>query len=189
MAVPDRSPERRTHPRDDSVPPTPEPRPLRARREPAASPAASAYESGGVDPMSTMRWSVWVAAGAMSLGLLAGGCATAAPGPASAYAEKSAPAEDGPMVQVHNRHWQDVNVYLLIGGTRYRLGTVSTSQTARFGISRFAGWDTHAMQIFVDPIGSTDSYTSESFTLADGQWADLVVEGTLALSNYMVKNY
>ncbi len=135
------------------------------------------------------RWSVWAAAGAMSLGLLAGGCASLGRAPAPAYADKSAPEEDGPAVQVLNRHWQDVNVYLLIGSTRYRLGTVGTSHTERFRISRFAGWDTHSMQLFVDPIGSTDTFTSEPFNLGNGQWAELVVEGTLSLSSYMVRNY
>ncbi len=138
--------------------------------------------------MRASCWSVW-AAGVMSLGLLAGGCASLGQVPAPSYAEKAAPSADGPMIQVHNRHWQDVNVYLVIAGTRYRLGTVGTTRTERFPIARFAGWDTHSMQLFVDPIGSTDTFTSESFNLASGQWAELVVEGTLSLSSYMVKNY
>ncbi len=142
--------------------------------------------------MSMTRWSVWAAAGTLSLGLLMGACASGGRrAPAPVYLEKAAPsaAADAPMVEVRNRHWQDVNVYLVIGGTRYRLGTVGTAHTERFPIARFAGWDTHSMQLFVDPIGSTDTFTSESFNLASGQWAELVVEGTLSLSSYMVKNY
>ncbi len=162
---------------------------MRARRKSAAAAGGERPREPGKDPMRTTRWSVWVTAGAMSLGLLAGGCASLGRGSAPAYAEKSAPTADAPVIQVHNRHWQDVNVFLVIGGTRYRLGTVGTSHTERFPIARFAGWDTHEMQLFVDPIGSTDTFTSDSFNLGSGQWADLVVEGTLALSSYMVRNY
>ena len=142
----------------------------------------------GEEAMRTSRWSVLAVAGMLGLGLTAGGCATLSRVAGPAIAEKSAP-EDAPTVQVLNRHWQDVNVYLVVGGTRYRLGTVGTSHTARFPISRFAGWDTHSMQIYVDPIGSSDTFTSEPFNLGDGQWADCVIEGNLALSSYMVRNY
>lgn len=140
--------------------------------------------------MSIARWSGLAAAAALGLLLCAGGCATAGQeGAAPQVAVRSGPSADGPAIQVLNRHWQDINVYLLLGGTRYRLGTVGTTHTARFAISRFAGWDTRSMQIFVDPIGSTDTYTSESFNLGTGQWADCVVEGNLSMSSYMVRNY
>ncbi len=136
--------------------------------------------------MRLTRWSVLAAVG---LGLFAGGCASLRRAAGPAVAEKAAPQAEGPAVQVTNRHWQDVDVFLLIGASRYRLGTVSTSHTERFSIARFAGWDTHSMQIFVDPIGSTDTFTTQPFNLGDGQWADCVIEGTLALSSYMVRNY
>ncbi len=137
--------------------------------------------------MNVARWS---GLATLALSLCAGACASAARagGPAQ-IAVKSAPSEDGPAIQVLNRHWQDINVFLLLGGTRYRLGTVGTTHTERFRIGRFAGWDTQSMRIFVDPIGSNDTYTSEAFNLGTGQWADCVVEGNLSLSSYMVRNY
>ncbi len=131
---------------------------------------------------------------AVMAGMLALGCAHAtreggAAGGGKVSVAAASPRADAPVIQVRNRHWQDVNIYLLLGGTRFRLGTVSSNHTERFSIARYAGWDTHSLQIYVDPIGSTDSYTSDDFYLADGQWADCVVEGTLRLSSYMVRNY
>jgi len=139
--------------------------------------------------MMSSRRAVTIAAVAA---MLAPACAQAArevgAGREISSVATASPAE-APVIQVRNRHWQDVNVYLVLEGSRFRLGTVSSNHTERFAIGRFPGWDTQPLQLYVDPIGSTDSYTTDDFFLADGQWADCVVEGTLTLSSYMVKNY
>ncbi len=139
--------------------------------------------------MKSSRWAVTIAAMA---GMLAAGCAHATrEGGAGSGVMIVAPAAhaDPPVIQVHNRHWQDVNVYIVLAGSRFRLGTVSSNHTERFPIGRFAGWDTHGLKVYVDPIGTAETFTTGEFFLADGQWADCVVEGTLSLSSYMVRNY
>ena len=140
--------------------------------------------------MKSSRRAVTIAA--VAAAMLASGCAHAArevgAGSRISSAATAWPAS-APVIQVRNRHWQDVNVYLVLEGSRFRLGTVSSNHTERFPIGRFAGWDTHPLQVYVDPIGSSDTYETDDFFLADGQWADCVVEGTLTLSSYMVKNY
>ncbi len=140
-----------------------------------------------------MNISRWAAMMAVAAGVLAAGCAHATReggvGSGTMSVASSSSHADAPVIQVRNRHWQDVNVYLVLAGSRFRLGTVSSNHTDRFPIARFAGWDTHPLQVYVDPIGSTDTFTTDDFYLADGQWADCVVEGTLRLSSYMVRNY
>ncbi|HEX9106372.1 MAG TPA: hypothetical protein VF832_04080 [Longimicrobiales bacterium] len=125
-------------------------------------------------------------------GIVAAGCAHATReggGGSGAQSVFQASNEEAPVIQVRNRHWQDVNVYVVLAGSRFRLGTVSSNHTERFPIARLAGWDTHPLKLYVDPIGTTETFTTEDFYLGGGQWADCVVEGTLRLSSYMVRNY
>lgn len=127
---------------------------------------------------------------AVLAGMVAGGCAHAARGAAAHEVTASLlQGDEGPAVEVHNRFWQEVNVYLYVGGQRARLGSVMSNRSARFSIARFGGWDSHSLRLNVDPIGTPESYTTEDFSLSPGQWAECNVEGTLQFSNYAVRNY
>ena len=87
--------------------------------------------------------------------------------------------------RITNNGWLDVNVYASRAGTRQRLGTVSGQNTETF---RLPGdlIDARGIRIFIDPIGSPQSYQTEFIPVAPGQRIDVVVQHRIGMSHYSV---
>jgi hypothetical protein len=60
------------------------------------------------------------------------GCATGA-GSSIAHLPQTASTRTAAIV-VHNRHWGDMNLYVVVGNGRYRLGAVETHHTRSFQV-------------------------------------------------------
>jgi hypothetical protein len=88
--------------------------------------------------------------------------------------------------RITNNHWLDVRVYGVQGGTRNVIGTVRSFGTEVFVLSsQFVA--TSGLRIFVDPIGSQQTYQTDLIPVWPGQMIDLVVQDRIQLSHYSVR--
>ena len=129
-------------------------------------------------------------AASLTLGACAaGGTATGAarlpdgPSPARAASAAAQPA----MLKVSNYNWMDVVVYAVQGGTRVRLGQVTTMSSATFRIpARMTSNNVETVRLMVDPVGSTEGWQSEGISVRAGQQVQFNVQNSLAFSSVFV---
>ncbi len=95
---------------------------------------------------------------------------------------------DGPVtVEVVNNHYNDVDVYSVIGGQALRLGTVTGKTTARLSLdeARVAGaW---GLQLRVEPIVSRESYLSPEVMASAGSHVVLEIGAELSMSHISLR--
>lgn len=91
------------------------------------------------------------------------------------------------VIVVDNSNWQDVNVFAVRNGTRFRLGTVASNQTRRFALPRMLNTAAGDVRLFVDLIGSRMTHLTQPLNIVDGDRVDLRIHNHLALSNFMVR--
>ena len=111
----------------------------------------------------------------------------AALGASIACAPMRGPAEPGfdpdsePItLRIENRHWLDVNVYLVRSGQRIRrLGTVTSHSVAIFRAP--ARQIVHVSDVYLvaDPIGSHGTFRSEPLLVSRGQQVEWLLSQTL----------
>lgn len=111
--------------------------------------------------------------------VLTTGCATGMAGGAEAAAEA-----DGPVVAIENHNWSDVNVYALVNGSKYRLGTVTTAEVQRFRLPRIA--ESGQVRLRVEVIGSREVHVTGPIQVGEGGRIDFSVTNHLPMSSYMV---
>jgi hypothetical protein len=95
------------------------------------------------------------------------------------------PFDEAATARVTNNGWLDVNVYAARSGTRQRLGTVSGQATQVFELPR-SFVEARGVRIFIDAIGSPQSYQTDVIPAGPGQQIDVVVQQRLAMSHYSV---
>ena len=92
-----------------------------------------------------------------------------------------------PTIEVRNRYFGAVIVYVISSGNAQRLGMVQSNRTERFdfpvGVNPF-GPD---VRLAADPVGDFETYTSETIALSGGDVVVLTVENALRLSNVFVR--
>jgi hypothetical protein len=89
-------------------------------------------------------------------------------------------------VKVANYNWMDVNVYAVQGGTRLRLGTVTTMGSSTFQLpARFLS-QSNSVRLMVDPIGSTEGYMTDGILVHGGQQISFNVQNALQFSSFSV---
>jgi len=116
----------------------------------------------------------------MMLGVGAGACATG--GGAGRYIAAEA---EGALVEVHNAHWQDINIYAVRAGTRFRLGTVLSNTTETFTVPP-AMLMPGDFRLLADPIGSSRTYLTDPLIVQPGQVIEFNVQNQLSMSSYSV---
>jgi hypothetical protein len=87
--------------------------------------------------------------------------------------------------RITNNGWLDVNVYASRSGSRQRLGTVTGQNTRVFELPR-SFVDARGLSIFIDAIGSPQTYQTDVIAAGPGQQIDVVVQQRLAMSHYSV---
>jgi hypothetical protein len=87
--------------------------------------------------------------------------------------------------RITNNGWLDVNVYASRSGSRQRLGTVTGQNTQVFELPR-SFVDARGLSIFIDAIGSQQTYQTDVIPAGPGQQIDVVVQQRLAMSHYSV---
>jgi len=90
-------------------------------------------------------------------------------------------------LKVSNYNWMDVVVYAVQGGTRVRLGQVTTMSTGNFRIpTRMTNNGVETVRLMVDPVGSTEGWQSEGISVRAGQQVQFNVQNSLAFSSVFV---
>lgn len=90
-------------------------------------------------------------------------------------------------VYVQNDNWLDVVIYVARGGSRYRLGQVSSVQSAVFQIPPAAIGATGDVYLVADPIGSVYGYFTDNIMIAPGHTIiELRVDNVISHSSYSV---
>src|SRR5688500_520202 len=87
--------------------------------------------------------------------------------------------------RITNNAWLDVNVYAGRSGSRQRLGTVTGQNTEVFELPR-SFVEARGLSIFIDAIGSPQTYQTDVIPAGPGQQIDVVVQQRLAMSHYSV---
>ncbi len=90
------------------------------------------------------------------------------------------------VITVTNDHWYPVNIYHVNGGTRFRLGTVSTmrSETFRLPDDVQAGG---SLRLLIDPLGNGSAYLTEQIYVGAGQSVIFRVQTRLAASSWFIR--
>jgi hypothetical protein len=99
------------------------------------------------------------------------------------------PADIQPITiaRVTNNNWLDVGLYAVRGGSRERLGIVRSFETQAFELPpHFLA--ASGLRLYVDLIGSRQSYQTDRIPVSPGQLIELVVQERLAQSHYSVFN-
>ena len=123
--------------------------------------------------------------GACASGSTATGAARLPDGP-SAGRSAAAPVQPTTL-KVSNYNWMDVVVYAVQGGTRVRLGQVTTMSTGNFRIpTRMTNNGVETVRLMVDPVGSTEGWQSEGISVRAGQQVQFNVQNSLAFSSVFV---
>lgn len=106
---------------------------------------------------------------------------------ACARANRASTGADLPPVPltVTNQNWLDVNVFVIRGTSRYRLGAVggNSSATLRIPSSIIVRGE---LQLMADPVGSNDVYVSDLIPVAPDQQVQLTVAPRMRMSTYAV---
>jgi hypothetical protein len=88
---------------------------------------------------------------------------------------------------VTNQNWLDVDVFLIRGTSRHRLGAVGGNSSATLSIP--AGLFVYGdAQLMADPIGSDDIYVTERISVAPDATVELTIAPRMRMSSYAVWN-
>jgi hypothetical protein len=115
--------------------------------------------------------------------LLLGGCRHKDPEGAAVPAD--APKEDVTLL-VRNHHWLDINIYMMHGNVRQRLGTVTGASEKSFTIpwARLTGQI--GLQLIADPVGQSGVLTEEVNAVRPGSVVEWTIESALRQSSIAV---
>jgi hypothetical protein len=101
--------------------------------------------------------------------------AVAAPGCRPPAATPAGAEEQRATVRVENRASLDMNIYLLRGAERIRLGTASALSTQRFRIPPGVIFGPTTLRFLADPIGSTRTPISDEIIVNPGDEVVLTI--------------
>lgn len=117
---------------------------------------------------------------ALAAALMVGACAPAVQQSAGNHSNPQA------TVAVRNDNWLDVNVYLVRGAQRVRLGSVPSMSNAEFRIPQQYVLGVSDVTFQADPLGSSETYTSPPIQVYDGARVQLKIENQMRLSSFAV---
>lgn len=91
------------------------------------------------------------------------GCGTGLPNPFDRGSSRDV------LVRVESRNWADHNIFLLRGGARVRLGTVTSQTTQTFRLPEDMSAPGLSVRLVADPVGSAQTFTSREISLNGGE--------------------
>lgn len=92
----------------------------------------------------------------------------------------------GTTIVVENRGWGDLRIYVVRGGMRLRLGTVTSMNSATFDLTREQLAPGAVIQVLAEVIGSSDRIATERVRAEPGLVIEWAVENVLAQSSYFI---
>jgi hypothetical protein len=97
---------------------------------------------------------------------------------ARATEQRDTTARKRTTLEVENRSFLDMNVYVVSGGTRIRLGRASGNATTEFVIPANLIFGATSLQFIADPIGAGRLPVSDNITVSEGDEVRLVIPPT-----------
>ena len=97
------------------------------------------------------------------------------------------PQADGFVLTLNNRHWLDINVFVLHDGEASRVATVTASSSQSLVLPLWLLGESKIVRIIAEPVGEQGSYTTDPLRVDPGQSVELNVESVLSKSNYSVQ--
>lgn len=122
---------------------------------------------------------------ALSLGLALGAAACATAGRGSGEAE-GAHAEEPAVLEVRNRNWQDMHIYVLAAGQRWSLGLVTSQSTQTWELPDGVFAANRDISFLADPIGSPVGHVSDRVLLDRGDRVEWTLHNRLSQSTIFV---
>jgi len=89
------------------------------------------------------------------------------------------------LLSVENRHWSNVTVYVLRGGARARIGTVTSMRTETFVIPAVLVGSVVELRLIADPVGG-EPYVSDAVTVGPGERIDFRIANNLVHSSLSI---
>jgi hypothetical protein len=89
-------------------------------------------------------------------------------------------------VRVENDSWSDMDVFLLRGNAKIRLGMVTSMGTQRFTIPGNYLNGSSDIRLYADPIGAFTGWTTQPLLISPGQQVAVTLQNNLNLSSYSV---
>jgi hypothetical protein len=90
------------------------------------------------------------------------------------------------VVSVANHNVLDIDILVVVGNSKHRLGTVVTSQNQDFDLPDQAV-GTSQVRMVAEPVGSREAFVSEPMTVGDGERVTLEVATHLPQSTVRVQ--
>jgi hypothetical protein len=97
-------------------------------------------------------------------------------------------SEAPPVLTVQNDNFLDVNVYLVRGSSRFRIGTVSSAASKTFRLPKEGIAGAMPLRIMADPIGENRQYFTDPVVVGPGQRLELKVGSPLSISSFAIWN-
>jgi hypothetical protein len=89
-------------------------------------------------------------------------------------------------IRVVNNGWSDVDVYVMRGPSRIRLGMVTSMSSSNFKMPpSFLNGSTD-LRLHAHPIGGFDDFETQPLLVSGGQQVSLTLQNNLNLSSYSV---
>lgn len=92
------------------------------------------------------------------------------------------------VLQVSNNNWSDMNVYVVRGAMRQRLGTVGSLTTSKFKLPRYIFTSPDPVQLVADPIGGARPYMSPPLLVNPGAVVEWRLENNVNLSSAFIRS-
>lgn len=89
-------------------------------------------------------------------------------------------------ITVANRNWLDVAIFVVRGGQRFRLGTVTSMRTQTFELPETRLPSGSRIQLRVEPIGSSQHLATDLIAVEPGLVVEWDIANVLSQSNYFV---
>lgn len=115
--------------------------------------------------------------------LVLAACATGIERESAAFAP-APPAEESTFT-VRNDYFGEVDIFIVAGNTRARIGTVSTAGTAKLRIPRVF-LARSEIQFQIDPVGPVAPFTYRPISFAPGNAIELSIAPALHMSAYSI---
>lgn len=100
----------------------------------------------------------------------------------SRHRSEAEPVSDIPL-KITNRNWLDIVVYVVHGGQRTRIGTVTSASAHEFLLPARLLGQAHELALIGEAIGSNDVARTETLIIHSGQYIEWTLEIDLRRSS------
>jgi hypothetical protein len=100
--------------------------------------------------------------------------------------EEYAEADAAASVKVTNNGWSDVDMFLLRGSSRIRLGMVTSMSSQRFTVPASFLNGASDLRLHAHPIGGFNDFQTQPLLVSPGQQISLTLQNNLNLSSYSI---